>query len=189
MMQIFNPASSVYGFFTVGASFGTMFALLLGLISIGQSRRQADLISKKNTLDHLLKELDNILDRIIYLKEVHGSTEVHFGRLAIYRARFGQSLILFRNEINLEHIENYIETLNMYSGAIAIVLARIDDKREERIYRKKISSEIQFIEQYLEPLLNDVKESSLSDGLRSKSLSILESVEALKEDVVGLKII
>lgn len=189
MIQIFNPSSSAYGFITVLASVGTLLALIIALVSVGQSRRHSDLISKKNSLDHLFRELDSILDKVIYLKELYGSTEVHFGRLAIYRARYGQSLILFRNDFNLEHIENYIDSLNIYIGAMSIVLARLEDSREIRIYRKKITSELSFVNQYLAPLLIELNKSESSEKLLAKSSSILESIEALKELSIDLNVV
>jgi hypothetical protein len=188
MLEIFNPASKIYGFISICASVGTLSAVVVAITSLKQTRKQASLNSKKNTIDHFFRELDSILDQLIFIRQFGNSEEIHFGRSAIYMANISHGLLFIRNKNNMTQIGNYIDTMNLYIGAVAVLLSNLEDKREVQIYKRKIQTEYYFAEEYLKKLLQqyivDESKSELVDSARV----LLGNLEGLKENAIELKL-
>ena len=174
--ELFDPSSGVYGFITVIASMGTIFALFLTIHSLKQTREQNDLISKKHTLDILFKNLEKELEKVIFLRDWANGAEIHFGRFAIYLAGVNNNQILFQYN-NLANIKNYLDIFHMYLNSIPIVLSRINHSITKNIYQRKLDAEIKFVKEYIRPQLEVY--GKIDERRASRVRELLELIDEL----------
>ncbi|MDO9184132.1 MAG: hypothetical protein Q7U04_17090 [Bacteriovorax sp.] len=141
---------------------------------MNESRDQFKLLMKRNALDNLNNTLDDILERIVYMKDA-ANVEVYFGRPAIYRATHGEPTRIFEGVKNVGHFEEYVQQLEHVIKEAKDILKGVSNIEINNEYMNKLKAEVGFSSDYIRPLI-EVMKDRFGDTYRELATRLLQQL-------------